>query len=63
MDKVLREIKVVETDDGVRIDISGENAKEWIKSCCTGAKGFAMPIGMAMCCPSEETEEEEKKGK
>ncbi len=63
MDKVLKEIKVVETDDGVRIEISGEDAKEWIKSCCAGAKGFAMPIGMAMCCPTKETEGKEKEGK
>ena len=63
VDKVLKEIKIVETDDGVRIEISGENAKDWIKSCCTGAKGFAMPFGFAMCCATEEAGEGEKEAK
>jgi hypothetical protein len=61
VEKVLKEIKIVETDDGFRIEVSGEKAKEWFSSCGPGMKGFAMPLGMAMCCDVEETKKEEKK--
>jgi hypothetical protein len=61
MDKILKDIKVFETDDGFRIEVTGENAKEWLKCCIPGGKGVAMPFGMAMCCPTEETEEKEEK--
>jgi hypothetical protein len=57
MDKVLTSIQVVETDDGVRIEINGEKAKEMFGSCCHGGRAFAMPIAFACCTSSEEDAE------
>ena len=55
MEKVIQEIKVVETDKGLRIEVEGEGAKEWaqnISACLPG-------LGVACCCAPEPR----KKGK
>jgi hypothetical protein len=49
MEKVLKEVRVVETDDGFRIEVSGENAREWFDSCCSGAGGHGMPFVFTCC--------------
>ena len=55
MEKVLHEIRILETDKGIRIEVEGKGAKEWAETFASGFPGF----GMACCCVPEP----KKKGK
>lgn len=52
MEKECGNIKVTETDDGYRINITGKNLKEAMGCCCVpiGGMGKAMKI---VCCEPE----------
>ena len=49
MEKVIQEIKVVETEKGLRIEVTGEGAKDWAKNLTSGIPAF----GMACCCVTD----------
>ena len=75
MEKIISELRVVETDDGFRIEVKGdkEAMREWMKHCRHhGPMRFARrmhfgPWGMGFgfgrhgdwCCSEEEESEEE----
>jgi len=54
MDKECGNIKVTETEDGYRIDITGKNLKEAMGCCCVpiGVTGKAVKVA---CCETEKT--------
>jgi hypothetical protein len=49
LEKEFGQIKITETDDGFRIDISGKNLKE-LFSCCGGPMFKAAGETMSNCC-------------
>ena len=49
MEKVLQEIRVLETQEGLRIEVKGEGAKEWARNFTACLPGF----GVACCCVPE----------
>lgn len=53
MEKECGQIKVTETDDGFRIEVTGKSMKEWF-SCCCMPMFKAAGAGKSECCPSGE---------
>ena len=55
MEKECREIRFTETDDGFRIDVTGESLKEWFSCCCVPMFG-GIQKGTQDCCVPDEQE-------
>lgn len=57
MEKECCQIKITETDDGFRVDVSGKKLKDMASCCCIPIIGTGKMV-KSECCPPEE----EKKG-
>lgn len=51
MEKERAQIRIVETDDGVRIDITGNKLKDICCCCCSDSDSKSESTE---CCPSDE---------
>jgi len=54
MEKEKGQIRIVETDDGYRIEIKGKDLKEMMSCCCMPMVGTGRAFKVECCEPGEE---------
>ncbi len=54
MEKERGQIKIIETDEGYRIEITGKDLKNLAPGCCIPISGAGREIRVQCCIPDEE---------
>ena len=52
MEKEIGQVKIIETDNGLRVDVTGKSLNELLSCCCLQVAG-ANPAKRSDCCPPE----------
>ena len=60
MEKEVGQIKFVETDEGLRIDIKGKTLKDVCNCCCGPMMAFAVKGASSECCEPAKDKTEDK---